>query len=193
VAGMVPSVQTQTFEILPSQPTSSDSVLVRYYIDDPQKIAQATLRWENSESSNEDDALIASSNTWRYWKGNTEPSTGIDWTEQDYDDTNWSTGRGGFGYGDTDSVITELGDMRRNYSTFYIRREFNISDLSELGSVRLSIDYDDGFVAYLNGREIARSNAPSNLNNNSIATGSHESVQFESFEIGAAEEYLNEG
>ncbi len=40
----------------------------------------------------------------------------------------------------------------------YVRREFVIDNLQDISNLVLSIDYDDGFVAYINGHEIARSN-----------------------------------
>ena len=46
--------------------------------------------------------------------------------------------------------------------------------------------YDAGFVAYLNGIQIAKSNAPENLNYNSMATGersNQELIAFQEFDI----------
>ncbi|MGE5607782.1 MAG: lamin tail domain-containing protein [Bacillota bacterium] len=43
----------------------------------------------------------------------------------------------------------------------------------DFDKLRLRIKYDDGFVAYLNGQEIARRNAPSTLKWNSAATAEH--------------------
>ena len=55
--------------------------------------------------------------------------------------------------------------------TVYIRVPFDItSDLSQYDSIRLRMMYDDGFVAYINGTEVARANAPPNLDYNSGAT-----------------------
>ena len=46
-------------------------------------------------------------------------------------------------------------------STVYLRHEFDIvDDPSSLNSLTLNMKYDDGFVAYLNGTEVARRNAP---------------------------------
>ena len=39
-----------------------------------------------------------------------------------------------------------------------MRREFDVSDPSEVGGLFLNMIYDDGFVAYLNGEEVARAN-----------------------------------
>ena len=49
-----------------------------------------------------------------------------------------------------------------NQSTdVYLRIPFNVVDPAELDSLALRMNYDDGFVAYLNGTELARRNAPS--------------------------------
>ena len=69
----------------------------------------------------------------------------------DYDSGSWPSGPGGFGFGDGDdnTIISRT-------SSVYIRKEFNILDTSIIETALLHMDYDDGFVAYLNGVEIAR-------------------------------------
>ncbi|MFT7643535.1 MAG: endoglucanase, partial [Pirellulaceae bacterium] len=49
------------------------------------------------------------------------------------------------------------------------RTEFQVEDGSFPGSLNLGITYNDGFVAYLNGVEVARRNAPAQLDWDSIA------------------------
>jgi len=65
----------------------------------------------------------------------------------------WNIGPGGIGYGDGDDV-TLLQDS--SYS-IYLRIKFQVDDTAVIEQVLLDIDYDDAFVAYLNGNEIARS------------------------------------
>ncbi len=60
---------------------------------------------------------------------------------------------GGFGYGDEDD-----GTEIESAVSVYIRRNFTVSNMDDLISAFLHADYDDGFVAYLNGTEIGRSN-----------------------------------
>src|SRR5205823_2177777 len=45
-------------------------------------------------------------------------------------------------------------------ATLYLRAPFVVTNLSSLMSLTLSIQYDDGFVAWINGVEIVRRNAP---------------------------------
>ncbi len=68
-----------------------------------------------------------------------------------FDDAAWLSGPGGFGYGDNDdnTVIPQC-------TSVYMRISFNVPDSSAVESAILNMDYDDAFIAYLNGHEIAR-------------------------------------
>ena len=76
----------------------------------------------------------------------------LDWNEIGFDDSGWNVGPGGFGYGDGDD-----GTMINNTISVYFKRSFTVVDQLKLSSAIISADYDDGFVAYLNGYEIGRS------------------------------------
>jgi len=75
-----------------------------------------------------------------------------DWISPDFDDSKWRTGRGGIGYGDGDdnTVIEQCNSV-------FMRTLFSVTDTSTIEDGVLHVDYDDAFVAYLNGVEIARS------------------------------------
>ena len=62
-------------------------------------------------------------------------------------------GSGGFG----SLIETDVGTVN---TSLYTRIHFDVPDLAVLQSLGLKIKYDDGFVAYLNGQEAARANAP---------------------------------
>ncbi|MBN8459889.1 MAG: CotH kinase family protein [Verrucomicrobia bacterium] len=51
----------------------------------------------------------------------------------------------------------------------YARYNFNVADPSSLASLNLRMKYDDGFVAYLNGTEVARGNLAGSRSYNSVA------------------------
>ena len=71
----------------------------------------------------------------------------------------------------TPSIGTNLQTSMYNVNaTAYLRIPFTVSDLSALSGLRLRMKYDDGFVAYLNGTEIVRRNAPTTVLYNSAAT-----------------------
>jgi hypothetical protein len=61
----------------------------------------------------------------------------------------------------------------------YIRRYFDIPDTSVIESAMLHIDYDDGFVAYLNGVEIARRNINGTPTWESFSSADHEARMYQ--------------
>jgi len=75
------------------------------------------------------------------------------WKESDFDLSIWEQASGGFGYGDNDDNTILYG-----LHSIYISIPFDIVDLEDINEAALHADYDDGFVAYLNGVEVARSN-----------------------------------
>jgi len=95
--------------------------------------------------------VINKSDSWHY----IVPSVAIPntWKTNGFNDSSWGIGNSGFGYGDNDDA-TQLPYIL----SVFIRKEFTINRLSDVVSLILSIDYDDGFVAFINGHEIARSN-----------------------------------
>ncbi len=110
----------------------------------------------------EDTTVLDLGATWKYFKGTQEPTPDTDgapttaWARADFNDDEWLVGPTGIGYGDNDDA-TVLSDMRGNYHSVYLRRAFSVDDASDFENLILEIAYDDGFVAYLNGAEIARS------------------------------------
>ncbi|MDX2430471.1 MAG: CotH kinase family protein [Bacteroides sp.] len=76
-----------------------------------------------------------------------------DWSTLEFDDSMWTDGISGIGYGDGDDS-TEIDPC----ISVYIRYSFSIPDISVIERLLLDMDFDDGFVAYLNGSEIAREN-----------------------------------
>jgi hypothetical protein len=46
--------------------------------------------------------------------------------------------------------------MKGQYSVVYLRHEFEIEQADQISDIALMINYDDGFIAYLNGKEVAR-------------------------------------
>jgi hypothetical protein len=97
------------------------------------------------------EAAVLAENLWSYHIGNTEPPD--DWYEPGFDDSAWSVGPGGIGYsdGDDNTIIEPTISL-------YLRKDFGITDTATIAAVSLYADYDDAFVAYLNGVEIARAN-----------------------------------
>ncbi|MGE5294708.1 MAG: lamin tail domain-containing protein [Solirubrobacterales bacterium] len=115
-------------------------------------------------------------------------SIGDDWTGIVFDDSAWalcSGGPGGVGYENGsgyESLITldvkdpMYGSGKNN--TCYIRVPFTVDaeTLVDAGGLTLKVRYDDGFVAYLNGVEVARRNFTGTPAWNSHADDSGESA-----------------
>jgi hypothetical protein len=102
----------------------------------------------------EDSIIVPRSGVWKYFKGTQAPP--VDWTDVDFDDTTWTSGALPIGYGDGGEG-TLLSDMSGSYTSVYVRRTFNLEETSSIDSILLSVKYDDGFAAYLNGTELVRS------------------------------------
>ncbi|HNQ91155.1 MAG TPA: DUF1800 family protein [Verrucomicrobiota bacterium] len=130
-----------------------------------------------------EDTFLPLGAGWKYFKGRQEPSPqpdgspALDWTLPGFDDTSWIDGATGMGYSDGDDA-TVLTDMRNQYASVYLRRPFTVDDPADLEDLLLAVDYDDGFVAYLNGTEVARSASMADAGVpprfNRLAPGSHE-------------------
>ena len=76
------------------------------------------------------------------------------WTSINYNDNSWSEGTSGFGYSDGDDSTY----ISNGTTSVYLRKDFTVSNIDDITSLILDIDYDDGFVAYINGNEVARAN-----------------------------------
>ena len=98
------------------------------------------------------EAVVLDGTSWRYWVPNEQPAS--DWLASSFDDLSWPEGVSGFGYGDGDDATVVESTM-----SIYLRHQFEIENLSPWLDAIFYMDYDDGFVAYLNGIEIARANA----------------------------------
>ena len=102
---------------------------------------------------------------WHYAKGSTEASDpATAWRMTDFDDSAWATGALPIGYRDAGWTNgTELSDMKGFYTSVMLRKPFTLDAPGLLSELILQVDYDDGFIAWLNGTELARvnvSNAP---------------------------------
>ncbi len=69
------------------------------------------------------------------------------------------------------AIQTDVGAAMRNVNTsIWSRIDFDVANPDEIMGLLLRMQYNDGFVAYLNGQEIAFGNAPAPISWNSGAT-----------------------
>ena len=120
------------------------------------------------------ETVVFEDDTWDYLV----PTSTINpnWTNVGFNTAAWSTGMGGFGYGDgDDNVVIPNGTI-----SLYQRIEFTITDTLAIDFAALTIDYDDSFVAYLNGVEITRDLVSGNPPAwNQLSDGLHEALMYQ--------------
>jgi CotH protein/lamin tail-like protein len=136
--------------------------------------------------------FIEEGDTARSWAA-TNSSVDSVWRNRTWDDSGWQSGPMGVGYERSSGYESYIGtDVETQAyditSSVYIRMHFNVADASAVAQLQLAMRYDDGFVAYINGTEVARANAGGTINYQSAATQIHddsEAVIFEELDISA--------
>ena len=121
------------------------------------------------------ESIVLASDTWSYLPAVSEPPA--TWNQPTFDDSTWKTGAGGFGYidGDDATIITAVNSV-------YLRKKFTVGNVDLIDNLLLDIDYDDAFVLYLNGKEVARSSniTATPVLYNSALTIDHEALLYRS-------------
>ncbi len=109
--------------------------------------------------------IIAVGDDWLYRKGTSEPPS--DWNELGFTpDGTWDeNGTTPIGYetdppGNSACLATDLTDMKNNYLSVYARYIVTIDDPSEVTEMGLLLDFDDGYIAYINGDKVGSENLP---------------------------------
>ncbi|RLI99376.1 MAG: hypothetical protein DRP06_03570 [Candidatus Aenigmatarchaeota archaeon] len=77
---------------------------------------------------------------------------GSNWTDLNYNDTNWSLGNAILGFENMSyppNIDTDIGNNRGNY---YFRKYFNITNSNKIKNLYINILSDDNTEVYLNGR-----------------------------------------
>ena len=107
-----------------------------------------------------------------YFLGNQEPPT--DWNSPSFNHASWDSAYSVIGYGNAnDSTLVDTTQ------SLYVRMKFSISDVSAISKLTLLADYDDGYIAYINGVEVVRVNLGDSgtfVPYNTLATRSREMV-----------------
>ena len=96
------------------------------------------------------------------WDEKNQPFAGSwpSWWMNDFNNSNWKTGRLPIGY-DLGNIRTNVKDSIYGISpSIYVIKTFQVSDADSSSSrpLTLSINYNDGFIGWLNGKEIGRAN-----------------------------------
>ena len=107
--------------------------------------------WAQSEIDHW-EAVVQDGTFWSYLIPTGQPTPY--WMDDNFNDEMWPVGPSGFGYGDGDDATVVPAT-----SSIYLRHSFELDNLDAYLQAVFAMDYDDGYVAYLNGVEIARENA----------------------------------
>jgi len=130
----------------------------------------AAMKWRIAEvaagsqvaAQNDGIVLVDEGARWKYFKGTREPSQtrGPLWRQVSFDDSSWLSGNTPIGYGES-FIETNLSDMRGRYTTVYLRKKFEVTDLDTIENAVLETMYDDGINIWINGVHVASGNTPS--------------------------------
>lgn len=86
--------------------------------------------------------------------------TGPAWFDTAFDSAAWLNGAAPLGFNATNTGLgTNLKSvLDGNTATLYVRKQFTVSAPNAASSenLRLKVNYNDGFVAFINGKEVAR-------------------------------------
>lgn len=94
----------------------------------------------------------------RYFANSTDPGFGSTWVQPSFDDSLWPIGAYGIGYETGTGAENLIQTTAPTDSiSIYTRAEFTVADPSVIFNMRVGVDYDDGFIAWINGVEVARS------------------------------------
>jgi 3',5'-cyclic AMP phosphodiesterase CpdA len=104
----------------------------------------------------DDLALVPASANWRWWPGRSEASTPVEgWRSLSFNDAAWAAGTAGFAL-DTSADETTVLPAPTDFNAVFFRQRFIVEEPASIAWLLLRIDYTGGFVAYLNGLEVAR-------------------------------------
>ncbi|HUS47053.1 MAG TPA: PQQ-binding-like beta-propeller repeat protein [Phycisphaerae bacterium] len=134
-------------------------------------------------------ALIAKNAQWQYLAG-ADPSG--HWGSPGYSAAGWKTGQAGFGY-KYGHLKTVLSDMQNKYTAVYCRKTFQVTDVDAIALLALGVSYDDGVIAYLNGKEVLRLGVKSGSGARANGVGAHGAGEYEYYEISRDGALLRKG
>jgi hypothetical protein len=105
--------------------------------------------------------LIPTASTWRWRPGTNEASTPVgQWRTVGFADSQFTTAPAPFWYGDVLPGGTQITGMQNVYGCLFLRKTFVLTNLTEIGGLRMGSLVDDGFVAWINGAEVLRVSMP---------------------------------
>ena len=139
--------------------------------------------------------VLASGSNWKFHDQGA--NLGTSWRDPGFDDSTWVSGNTYAGYGESyiNTVVSYGSNPNNKYITTYFRTTFDLATAPKNVQELLGdVSYDDGFVAYLNGTEIARSNLPaSTIDWKTLALVNHEGQPSEVIDLADHADLLVQG
>ena len=125
-----------------------------------------------------DLTLVEFGSAMTYLANLTDPGLGLSWVQPAFDESTWTNGIFGVGYqrggGGAHALI--ITDVASPTASVYTRTRFDIGDPAGVNQMLLGADWDDGYVAWINGVEVYRSpQIPAGTPTWDVSPASHES------------------
>lgn len=145
--------------------------------------------------------------TWKLFRGQSEASSPAGaWREAGFNDGGWEDAPAPVYYSTAGSeppffstgasfTGTRVQDMLNAYSCVFLRKAFQFASVTNIEELTLTAACDDGFIAWINGHEVARYNVPDgDLSYDDTAFDAPvEPVPFVVFPIGKVKDVLVDG
>lgn len=144
------------------------ATIVDAYLDYPAQENDVSFGRGATAASTANVTLVGASSTVKAYVPTGENAAIDDhWLETGFNDATWLSGTRSVGFDrNSDGVnlapfigrVLTTGEMSNTQTTAYIRYAFHVADKDQLTSLAMNLRFDDGFIMYLNGREVARAN-----------------------------------
>jgi len=125
----------------------------------PRVVVGALIGAALTASIRAEEVVVQYGSPMKYLANYSNPGIDLSWTEDGFEDSLWPQGTYGVGYETIPPGASFLIQTSVNLGAFsiYTRAEFTIADVTQVASVALGADYDDGYIAWINGVEVLRS------------------------------------
>ncbi|MBI1841757.1 MAG: metallophosphoesterase family protein [Verrucomicrobia bacterium] len=101
-----------------------------------------------------DSTLVNMGELWSYSPSPPPANaSGPAWMELGFDDSKWSMARSGF---DLENSRPALQSAQAAPARILLRRRFFLDDPAAIRSLRLKVEHEQGFIAYLNGKRVTQ-------------------------------------
>ncbi len=187
-------------DLLPNSAISQAEGSLKNYFPDRRTTLYLDHSIDNLDQGEIRDIIAEFASDIRYFVP-TDDTLGTSWTglTEPGNIAQWSTGQAGFGFNDRFADLTRTpvnpADSCSTCTSVLLRVPFELSNAASIEKLTLRMKYDDGFVAYLNGTEVARANVTGTpgFDTKARSHGNAAAVEFENFNISAFANLLQDG